>query len=1148
MYLNFCKATFIGVSISTKHHPRYLRKLFLVMKMTTVILLIACLHICAAGRSQGVTLSVRNAPLRKVFIEISRQTGVSIVCNETLLKNTSPVSIHVKGASIQQVLDSCVKNQPIIYTIRDKNIIIRSIAGKQLFLPSQLTVADTTMPVSGTVTDSTGTPMPGVTVLARGTRLGTQTNRAGQFSLQLPPGSTLVFSFTGYITREIPLDGRSSINITLATDIKKLESFVVVGYGARQKANLTGAVSSVNSEVIKSRPIANALSALQGEIPGVTIQRSSGKPGTEGFNLNVRGQSSTNGGNSPLVLIDGVPGDINLLNPDDIQSIDVLKDAAASIYGARAANGVFIVTTKKGQKGKPRFNYSTNMAVTKLAGMMKSPTNYEMAVMDNEANVHNGAAPMYTPDLLERIRNNDPNPVPHPLYDGWMLFFTNTDWLDAVMENGFQQKHNINITGGSDNSAYYLSGSYTDQRGVVKYANDNNKRYNLRLNYDYDFSKRIRLESKVSFENQKRTDIGGVGDWVITEAIFGMPNHPVYSKDGEFFAQGGWGNALAQAKEGATSTYNTRNLNTNFKLIAEIVDGLKLNLQAGINYSAQNDEDIYKSVPLYNWEGQLAYYTIADPSTTAADKYHSDNVYHNYTGYLQYGKTFGRHNIEIMAGVSHEENDFDDFGARRDNYVVQGPWALNLGSTTNMSNRGGGFQWAISSLFSRLSYSFNNRYLLEANLRYDGSSRFEPDRRWGLFPGVSAAWRISREPFLQDVRMINDLKLRVSYGQTGNQEGIGYYDYLNLIRLGRSYPYPFGAGLQSQSAAVSGIVSTDRTWETLINKNVGVDATLLDSRISFSFDYFIKTNRNLLIPVTYPSVLGAVAPYSNSGELRTHGFETSLAWKDKIGNFEYSARLLVSDAQNEVVHYGGADTYVLGLNYIREGYPINTYFAYVFDGLIRTQQELDDYKKLGGVPSDIGIGDARFKDLNGDGRISPVGDKAGDDGDVINAGSITPRYSYGVNLGLKYKQFDMGIFLQGVGKRAIFRTGEYAMPWSDWWRQPPQFYYRQTWNEDRPDAYYPRLSHGSIRYWNYQPSTLQQINGAYIRLKNLQLGYSLPAGLLRKWSISQTRIYFSGQDLWEAHHVQGGWDPESSVTGFNYPFQRFYSFGLDVTF
>jgi TonB-linked SusC/RagA family outer membrane protein len=582
-------------------------------------------------------------------------------------------------------------------------------------------------------------------------------------------------------------------------------------------------------------------------------------------------------------------------------------------------------------------------------------------------------------------------------------------------------------------------------------------------------------------------------------------------------------------------------------LIGDLWDGLKLNLQAGINYTAENNRDIAKSIPLYNWDGTLAYYTIANPGESSLTPYSSQSTYRNYTGYLQYNKTIaGKHNIDLMGGASYEENDFDWFRARRDNFITDDVWSLNLGGTNNMSNDGGGNSWAIGSLFSRLSYVYDNKYILEGNLRYDGSSRFQSSTRWGLFPGVSAAWRVSKESFFKKIKFVNDLKLRASYGETGNQEGIGLYDYLQLINVGGVYP--FGAGSQTQSASLAGMVSLDRTWETLVNRNIGLDATLFNSKFNFSFDYFVKTNRNLLIPVTYPSLLGAVAPYSNSGKLKTWGIEASLGYNNKIGNLEYSARLLFSDAQNKVLNYGGADTYKLGLNTIREGYPINTYFAYEFDGLIRTQAELDSYKQLGGVPSDIGIGDARFKDLNGDGTISPYGSTAGDNGDVINAGTISPRYNFGLNLGAKFKSFDVSVFVQGVGKRSMFRDGEYSMPWSDWWRQPARFYYGQTWNEDRPDARYPRLSHGNIRYWNYQASSLQRINAAYARLKNLQIGYTLPKSIMSKVSVSNARIYFSGQDLWELHNVKGGWDPESATNGFNYPFQRLYSFGLDLTF
>ena len=1022
-----------------------------------------------------------------------------------------------------------------------------------LLLYCSNSMAQTTV-VRGTVRDEKG-PLPYVSIIIKGKPGGVQSDTAGNFSIPALKNDVLVFSSAGHLPQEVAVGNNSSLDIILAVDPASLEGVVVIGYGAKKKQHLTGAVSTVGAEVFKSRPTTTAMAAIQGQIPGVIVQRSSGQPGVEGFDLNVRGASSANGGNSPLVLIDGVAGSLDLINPEDIESIVVLKDAAASIYGARAAGGVFLVTTKKGRKGSPTVTYNNNIATSKVTGMMKAPTNYEMAIMDNEANIHNGAAPMYTADYLQRLKNNDPNPVPHPLYGGWMLFFNNTDWRSALLENGFQQKHNLNVSGGGNNSTYYLSGSFVDQRGVIKYANDNNKRYNLRLNYDFDFSKRLRLETKVSMENQERTDIGGLGSWVITEGIYGMPNHPVYSKDGKFFAQGGWGNAVAQAKEAATSTFDTRGLNTNIKLIAEVLTGLKVNLQAGINHKADNNKDIAKPVPLYNWDGDLAYYTIANPGEGSMTLYNAETDYRNFTGYLQYTKRLGvKHDLDLMAGASHEENDFDWFNARRDNFVSEDLWSLNLGGTNNMSNSGGGNHWAIRSYFARLGYVYDNKYMLEANFRYDGSSRFQSDTRWGLFPGISAGWRISQEDFFRNVSFINDLKLRVSYGETGNQEGINLYDYLQLINIGGAYP--FGQGGQGQSASLAGMVSPSRTWETIATKNIGVDALMFSSKLNFTFDYFIKNNKDMLIPVTYPSMLGAIPPWSNSGELRTKGFETSIGWKDKIGELEYTARFILSDAQNEVINYGGRDTYTVGLNTlkdwwnpnVREGYPLDTYFSYVFDGIIRDQKQLDDYRQLGGVPSDIGIGDAMFRDVNGDGKISAYGDQPGQDGDVINAGTITPRYSYGINLGAKYKNFDLGIFIQGVGQRTIFREGEYSMPWSDWWRQPPQFYYGQTWNEDRPNAPYPKLSHGNIRWWNYQPSTMQKLNGAYARLKNLQIGYTLPQKWMSKVSITNARIYFSGQDLWEVHHVKGGWDPESERWGFNYPFQRVYSFGLDLTF
>src|SRR5437899_7777571 len=514
--------------------------------------------------------------------------------------------------------------------------------------------------------------------------------------------------------------------------------------------------------------------ALQGAVPGLLVQRSSGQPGVEGFSLNVRGVSSVpsdknklfaaNGGNSPLVLIDGIPGNLDLLNPADIQSIDVLKDAAASIYGARAANGVFLVTTRKGRRGAPTVTYSSNVATTHLAGMMDTPNNYQMAVMDNEANIHAGGAQMYTPDLLARVKAGDPNPIPHPLYasSGWMLFFTNTDWRRAVFENGFEHKQTLTVSGGGPNSAYYLSGTYADQQGVIRYGDDGNKRYNLRLNFDYDVSERIRLESKLALDNQDMSDIGGIGaQRVMVETIFGMPNHPIYTQGGQhFFAQGGWGNAVAQAEEAATAHFNTRSVSTNFKAIVNVVEGLRLNLQAGIDYRTQNNTDIGKSFPLYRWDNSgVAYYSIANPDQNWVTRSDSEGTHRNYIGYVQYSRLFAdKHQVEIMAGASHEDSDIDQFNAGRSDFLNQDVWGLGLGSSANMSNNGGGEHWTLRSGFSRLSYMFKNKYMLDANLRWDGSSRFAPGHRWGFFPGVAVAWRVSEGPFGRRLATFDKLK------------------------------------------------------------------------------------------------------------------------------------------------------------------------------------------------------------------------------------------------------------------------------------------------------------------------------------------------------------------------------------------------------
>ena len=1126
-----------------------------------------------------LSLAFDGVTLKEALAEISRQAGISLVYADDDLPAGTLVRLRADRITVAAALTDVLVDADvdIVFTPEGRATLVKRPPGPAVQLGS----------IAGTVTAAEGaTPLQRAIVIVVGTRLSAEADATGRYSIAGVPVGThrLRARMLGYAPADTSVvveeDRESVIDFQLKAQAIQMEAIVAVGYGEKRREDLTGAVGYVGPEALTGRPITNTISALQGALPGLIVQRSGGQPGVEDFNLNLRGVSSipkdkdnlyaANGGNTPLVLVDGVPGSLDLLNPADIESITALKDAAASIYGARAADGALLVTTKRGARTAPTFTYSNNTAVTKLTGMMDTPNHYQMALMDNEANIHAGQAPTYTPALLDQVRTGIGNPIPHPAYAslGMMLFFTSTDWRRAVFENGFEQKHTLSVSGGGQNSSYYVSAALADQDGVIRYANDNNRRYQLRLNYDYDFSRRVRLESRLAVDNQDRSDIGGLTHgswcgcpWLVVEAIFGMPNHPIYTQSGQhFFAQGGWGNAVAQAKDAATATFNTRDVNTNFKLIVEPLDGLKLNLQSGINSRTDNNTDIGKSYPYYRWDDSSIAYYSESPDNNWVDRRDFTTLHRNYVAYAEFSRTFAeRHALQLMAGVSHEDFDMDSIRAARYGFTNQDVWGLNLGTGTMLVG-GGGQQWAIRSLFSRLSYGFNNKYLLDATLRYDGSSRFRPDKRWGFFPGVSLAWRISEEPFARrHLGTLDDLKLRASYGETGNQEGINLYDYLQLITIGRGDPYPFGPGGQDQSAFLSGMVSKDRTWETIATSNVGLDATLLSSRLNVTFDYFSKRNKNMLVPIAYPALLGATAPFSNAGELKTSGFEASVAWKggDPSGRgLQYMARVSLSDARNMVVNYGGQDTYVLGYNYIREGYPVNTYFGYVFDGVIRTLAELNAYRWVNGdssqlrvgVPSNIGIGDARFKDVNGDGKISLYGDTPGQDGDVVNLGNTAPRYTYGVNLNLAWKRFDLGVFFQGVGKRTLFRDGDYRMPWSDWWRQPPLFYYNQTWNEDRPNAPYPRLSHGDIRFWNYQPSTLQKIDASYLRLKNLQVGFTLPERLVGWARMTRARVYFSGFDLWEKHNVKGGWDPESPALGFNYPFQRMYSFGMDITF
>lgn len=1003
--------------------------------------------------------------------------------------------------------------------------------------------------IEGTIIDVNGMPLPGATILEEGTSNGVQSDFDGKFVITVKSKDAhLRVSYIGYLTQDIEINGQTKISITMYEDVAKLDEVVVIGYGERTKKSIAGSIEQISGEILENRPITNVLNGLQGALPGLTVTRSSGTPGSEGYDLNVRGLNSLNGGNSPLVLIDGVEGNLNLLNPNDIQSTTLLKDASASIYGARAAGGVLLITTKTGKKEqKINFTYSTNYSTNVISNLTQRVNIRQWIEMDWEAKLASGSIPQFAGGgtLEEVLAKVDAGAEPDYIGGNAYLFYEDVDWDDILFDDGVQVNHNFSVNGGGDRTDYATSFGYTKVDGILSDGWDSDERYNLRLNHGYDITDKLRLESRISY-NRSRTLEGPRG----SSNVFALRNKmftwfPVYTLSGSTYGeQWGFENPKQWASnDPGKSTRIRENINGNFNLSYKIFKDLKLQGQVAINRNIGNDEHFRNIVPRINYNDTPAGFA---QNRTELLLWNQNSTYKNLSLYLDYRIKFSKkHDINVMAGISHEENESKSFWASRDEFSQTEVLSLNLGSNENMLNSSNANHWAIRSYFGRLTYVFDTKYVAELNYRRDGTSVFSPAKRWGDFGGVSLNWIASEEKFIKKLNVFNLLKVRASYGTTGNQNlNVGnLYDYISLINIGGVYP--FGDGERAQSASEAGLVSQSRTWEDLETTNLGLDFAILNSRLSGSLDIYKKNNNNMLLGVNLPSVLGGAPPAKNIGSLETKGFEFSLNWNDQLSsNFSYGIGFYLSDNNNILTDLDGRDL----ISGTREGYPLGTIWGYVWDGIIQNQVELNEYKKLTGIPNNIEIGDARYKDVNGDGKISLYDDE-GNDGDVINLGTNAPRYSFGVNLSAKYKSFDFSAFIQGVGKRTVFYQGAFAIPFEQPWWQPLKRFYGNTWQPDNPTAKYPRLTTGSTRYWNYLTSENTRVNGAYARLKNITFGYSLPKDVLNKLRLSNLRIYFSGEDLFTLDHMTGGYDAENTNgSDVFYPFTKRYSIGLNLTF
>jgi TonB-linked SusC/RagA family outer membrane protein len=1028
------------------------------------------------------------------------------------------------------------------------------------YLPETLEPEQARIRVTGTVVDQAGEPVIGATIVEKGITNGTTTDLDGHFSLNVRDNAVLQISYVGYITQEITAGNQTTLQITLLENMQALEEVVVIGYGTRVKGALTGAVSKIDNKVFEGRPLTNAMNALQGALPGVTVTRGSGRPGGESYSLKIRGTSSYSG-NKPLVLVDGVQGDLYYVNPNDIADITVLKDAAASIYGARAADGVVLVTTKKGKQGKPSITYTGNFGI-KTPQYLKQPTNtLQLAEMYDEG-MRNLGMRGVSEEVFAKIRSNA---APEP-GSGWMLFlenypgfYGNTDWTDEVYGTGTLQMHNLSISGGGDNNTYLFSAGYNRDEGILNYGENHSDRYNLRMNYDFTLFDRLTIETRNTFENQTIVEPSGLVE-ALGRHCRAWSYLPVSNPLGQFYGYQGYGNPVQVLVEGGDRHLSESEFSTNTKGELKILDDLKLVAQMGVVLTYRNDNMNYKTYERHNWDGGIENY---GNNPNNASYSNSRNVYGIYTAWLDYNKMFGKHQLNLMAGASHEENDYQSQSTTGYNFVSNELFTLNMADKTKVEYinfTGGANDWALRSYFGRAGYSFDKKYYLDFTARMDGSSKFAPSRRWSaVFPSASASWNLSEEHFIKSLNLFDHLKLRLSWGQAGNQElSFGNYDYISLISI--TGAYPMGSPNVGLTGAVPSIASEVRTWETIESRNIGFDLSTLNSKLSASFDYYNKYNNKMLINDQLPAVLGGSAPTQNIGKLKTHGWDFSLGWRDRIDDFRYGISAIISDSQNKLIELKGNDSYGEGLIRAREGYALDSYFGYQFDGMIQNTAQLDEYKKLGGlVPTQIDLGDVMFRDLDGDGKITTFGDGTPENpGDMTYLGNLTPRYTYSVNIDLSYKNVDFSLFMQGVGKRNGIRYGDFAQPYYYVWHQPLAWFYGKNWTEDNPGAQYPRITPGGVGYdnirdWNWRTSSMRMNDLSYLRFKLISIGYNAPKTFCNMLKMQNARIYLTAQDLFTIS--KGSWDnnfdPEETYERNDeqtYPFSSVISLGLDIRF
>lgn len=1139
----------------------------LIMK---TIFFLCCTMAFALGPSKGFSQNAgilitkeKAFTVKQIFKLINKQTDYKFIYQYDLVRNAPGIILKkgtieagnlLKKALLPIGLDYEYKNNGTIVVIKGQSTAQYKKTGLQ-------------QKIKGQVIDNKGAPLAGASILEKGTIKGTQTDFDGNFSLEVSgPNATLVVSYVGYTTREIIVGTQTTLTIKMEENSAQLDEVVIVGYGTQKKTNLTGAVADVNiAKDIGDRPVPNISSMLQGSLPGLTLStnNSGGEPGST-LGITIRGAGTITGnGGTPYILVDGFPfpaAELNTLNPEDIENVSILKDAAsAAIYGSKGAYGVILITTKSGKTESPfRVEYSSSIQFSSPTVLPEMMNSLDAALMINEAQTNSGQAVWYTPDRLQRIQDyldgkiaNEAAPNGNNRWGSWSDGYANNDWYKIYFrDNAPRMKHNLSISGGEKNTNYFLSGAYFDQEGQFNFGEDRYQRSNITANITSKANDWLKFNVIAKYSKEVRNfPSGGFGnfnkDIIYHQISRDSPLNPLYDPEGNIIAP----NALRSQDAGEqVTTTNTSffNFSVDFEPIKDWI--------TRVSYSkkiiGRTDDRQEFGATAVQPDGFISNYGYSPTEIIKNSRSAEDDLFNIVSTLTR--TVADNHNFSLMAGYEQRLDQYWNIGARRTQLLTENIPTISTAVGDFIASDALG-AYSTQGFFSRFTYNFKEKYLLELNARTDGSSYFSEGNRWGFFPSASASYVVSREDFFEPLsNTINLFKLRGSWGQLGNHDPSLANNYTELLGNGRSQ-WLFN-GQQANFITPPGIISQDLTWETVTSTNVGIDLGMFNNRLNMSFDIFQRVTSDMIGPSeATPSALGTSPPRVNNAELTTKGWEYMLRWKDKIGELNYNITFNLDDNQAKITKYNNpTGTFTTW----REGQKLGEIWGYETVGYFESDADAAAAPDQSFIRNRWGEGDIQYADLDGSGAIDRGDNTVSNPGDRKIIGNSRARYNYGLNLGANYKGFNLSILFQGVAKRDYFFSSSTNLFWNlrgNIWQGSYTKASQDYWTPDNRDAYYPKPYINGEHTKNTQFQTKYLQNAAYLRLKNIQLGYTIPQRIMDKIAVLHSvNFYLSGDNLWTKTKLHKNFDPETLGGGWGggkiYPPSKVYAFGMKLTF